>query len=151
MNDKAGFASLLAQVIPVVLIAVIVESREAHRERRQRSAANASDTWRGGRVIRGLAWETVLLTLLVFLEAAALFTAEGRQWLAWFAGIPGAVAVSVLLALATLIYVQTLGVGYRSDVVITEAELRSLSLGIYGLMAAVVAAGAAALICFLIA
>ncbi|MGW7210028.1 hypothetical protein [Streptomyces sp. NPDC054837] len=95
-----------------------------------------------------LAWEAFLLVLMAFLETAALLTAAGRTELAWFAGIPGAIAAAMLLVFASLIYIQTLAGTYQRDGVINETEIRVVNTGIYWTMGLAGAAAIAGIVYF---
>jgi hypothetical protein len=148
VTNRAQFAGLLAQVIPVIALAVIVESRSAHGQRRRRSVQEADYNWRSWHTVLALAWEALLLILMAFLETAALLTAAGRTELAWFAGVPGAIAVAMLLVFASLIYIQTLAGTYQRDGVINETELRVLNVGIYWAMGIAGAAAIAGVVYF---
>lgn len=140
MADRTAFAGVLAQVIPVAILAVIVEARSAHEARAKAPTGSAPSlvtggsllrralrlSWQAigglpsqtaGQVIRDLLIEFVILMFLVFVEVAALLTAAGRSnaFLTWFAGVPGAIGVGVLLVLVGQLYIDNLAETYRSN------------------------------------
>jgi len=92
VTEKEQFAALLAQVIPVAILAVVVESRSGHEARAKAPEGGAPPTWL-------LVLEAITTTGLVFVEMAALMTAAGSDGhlLNWLAGRPGAIGVCVLL------------------------------------------------------
>ena len=149
-DPKVDFAGVLAQVIPVALLAVVVESRNGHELRARTRAPRAqaptvkwywwpfATTWRyvsgqppqedKKRIFRDLLIETVVLIFLVFIEMAALLTADGSDAavLNWFAGRPGAVLVGVLLVLVGQLYVNSLVQTYRSRRKLTLRRARKI-------------------------
>ncbi|MEU2746678.1 hypothetical protein ABZ613_10300 [Streptomyces collinus] len=141
-TEKVQFAAVLAQVIPVAILAVVVEARSGHVARAEAIAAatpapatpaQPGPWWRralralwrtmGGQpaqtreqVVRDLVIEAIVLTFLVFVEMSALMTAAGSNTsvLNWFAGRPGAIGVGVLLVLVGQLYIDNLAETYRT-------------------------------------
>ncbi|MDQ0757369.1 hypothetical protein [Streptomyces canus] len=149
-DPKVDFAGVLAQVIPVAILAVVVESRSAH-ELRARTRAPRTQVptvkwcwrpfvmvWRHvsgqppqqdkKQIFRDLLTEAVVLIFLVFIEMAALLTADGSETalLNWFAGRPGAIAVGVLLVLVGQLYINSLVQTYRSRRKLTLRRARKV-------------------------
>ena len=108
--DEKDYAGLLAQVIPVVILALLVATGGAHELRRRLHIP-----WSAGRVVRGLIVDAAILTALIFLEASALLTAGGVTWLQSCAGPEAGLAASVLLLVAVLMEVQSMSEAYRDD------------------------------------
>ncbi|USQ85744.1 hypothetical protein NFX46_19455 [Streptomyces phaeoluteigriseus] len=110
MTDKAQFAAVLAQVIPVAILAVVVESRSGHEARAKAPAGVAPAIWE-------LVLEAIIVTGLVFVEMAALVTAAGSDTgvLNWLAGRPGAIGVGVLLVQVGQLYVANLAAAYEGN------------------------------------
>ncbi|MFE7439470.1 hypothetical protein ACFU7X_03260 [Streptomyces chartreusis] len=108
MTGKAQFAAVLAQVIPVAILAVVVESRSGHEARAKAPGEAAPAIWE-------LVLEAVIATSLVLVEMAALMTAAGSNegFLNWLAGRPGAIGVGVLLVQVGALYVVNLTGGYE--------------------------------------
>ncbi|MEU9446977.1 hypothetical protein AB0D42_40475 [Streptomyces sp. NPDC048304] len=94
MSNSQDFAKLLAAVIPVVLVALVVEARSV-----EQASLNADVP------VRRLMWDLLesvfILGFLAFLEVAALLTADDQAGpcLRWFVGPPGAIGVGILLVL----------------------------------------------------
>ncbi|MBZ9645788.1 hypothetical protein [Streptomyces sp. PSKA30] len=123
--DEEQFAGLLAQVIPVAILAVVLEAKGTHE-----SAASAAKAARdAGQPVqarsalaknlrRQLGW----LMFLAFLEVAALLTAAGEAGpvVRWFAGPPGALGTGVLLVVVGSLYVESVSKTYK-DVGLLEA------------------------------
>ncbi|MEU9083333.1 hypothetical protein [Streptomyces sp. NPDC048357] len=149
-DSKVDFAIVLAQVIPVAILAVVVESRSGHElrartrtPRRQVPPINwywvpffAVWWYLSGqaprdekkRIVRTLAIESVVLVFLVFIEMAALLTADGSETriLNWFAGRPGAICVGVLLVLVAQLYINSLVQMYRNTRKLTHRRAKRI-------------------------
>lgn len=117
MTEKAQFAAVLAQVIPVAILAVVVESRSGHEARAQAPAGVAPAIWE-------LVLEAVIATGLVLVEVAALMTAAGSNagFLNWLAGRPGAIGVGVLLVQVGALYVVNLAEAYERSNKLSSAQ-----------------------------
>ncbi|MGW3433102.1 hypothetical protein ACWDHW_34975 [Streptomyces melanosporofaciens] len=107
--SEENFAAVLAQVIPVVILAIVVEARHQHQVRIDGSISQT--LWYD----IDLYFQTFNLVVLTFLEVAALITARGHgapAWIRWFAGLPGAVVVGILLIVMGQIYIASLTDSY---------------------------------------
>nr|WSX20163.1 hypothetical protein OG690_10270 [Streptomyces tubercidicus] len=129
--DAQDFAAVLAQVIPVVVLALVVESRFVHTTRLDRggSAADPQIVW-------DLVLQVGVLTFLVFLEVAALLTADGQggPFLGWLAGPPGAVGVGILLVLMGRLYLDSVADTYARRRLIKKRWAKKLKRGAQVLM-----------------
>jgi hypothetical protein len=135
MTDKEQFATLLAQVIPVAILAVVVESRSGHEARAKAPSGTAPAAW-------SLVAEVIFWTFLVLVEVAALMTAAGSnsRFLNWLAGRPGAVGAGVLLVQVVALYAVNLAEAYErsgrlrhTEAMIVKIVARTLLGGSVGL------------------
>ncbi|MFM9700382.1 hypothetical protein [Streptomyces europaeiscabiei] len=113
MTEEQQFAAVLAQVIPVVVLAIVVEARHHHNLRidPQGGAAQGGNDF-------GLYVQIGTLTIMTFLEVAALLTVRGNNapaWITWFAGFPGVVAVGLLMMAMAQIYIESLADAYDTQ------------------------------------
>jgi hypothetical protein len=133
VSERAAFASILAQAIPVVVLAVMAESRARHQARISAAAAAAAATTAAAvtpaapaqpapasttdnGIASGFIQEAVVLTFLVWLEVAALLTANdeaGGPCIAWFAGNPSVIGVGVLFVVTGRYYVLSVSKSYE--------------------------------------
>ncbi|MBL1087270.1 hypothetical protein JK359_35820 [Streptomyces actinomycinicus] len=125
MTDAQTFAGVLAQVIPVAILAVAVEARAVHKaviDAASRPPAPSVDAT----ILRNLKNQVLTLAGLVFLEVAALLALAGEAGpvLSWFAGPPGAVATGLLLVVVGALSVESLAKMYE-DVGLLDAPLRT--------------------------
>ncbi|MFJ3793916.1 hypothetical protein [Kitasatospora sp. NPDC090091] len=110
-NDQA-FAALLAQVIPVILLAIVVEAHYQHdlRIRQGRGPAGWHDA--------DLYFQMGNLTVMALLEVAALIAAKNAHppaLIRWVAGLPGAITVGILVIVMVQLYVETLVQAYAGQ------------------------------------
>ncbi|MFH0177229.1 hypothetical protein ACIA6D_14205 [Streptomyces cacaoi] len=108
MSDQ-DFAALLAQVIPVIVLAIIVEAHYQHDLRIKHGTGPSG--WNDF----DLYFQMVNLTIMAFLEVAALITARSEHPAAvigWVAGLPGGITVGILVVVMMQIYVDTLVTAY---------------------------------------
>jgi hypothetical protein len=117
MTEKQQFASLLAQVIPVAILAVVVESRSGREARAKAPAGTAPAAWL-------LVAEIIFWTFLVLVEVAALMTAAGSnaRFLNWLAGRPGAIGAGVLLVQVVALYAVNLADAYERSGRLSNTE-----------------------------
>lgn len=103
LDDKKHFASVLAEVIPLVLLSLIVEARNPDQVE-QIVETPGSDIV--GVVVRSV----VVMTGLAFLEVAALLTVGDQvsSCIEWVAGPPGAIGVGMLLVVTGGLSLQRL-------------------------------------------
>ncbi|GAA2655126.1 hypothetical protein GCM10010425_82210 [Streptomyces spororaveus] len=122
-SEKAQFAAVLAQVIPLAILAVVVESRSGHEARAKAPAGVAPAIW-------VLVLEAVIVTGLVFVEMAALMTAAGSNTfiLNWLAGRPGAIGVGVLLVQVGQLYVTNLAESYEQNGKLSSAQAKIVKI-----------------------
>ncbi|MFJ8469581.1 hypothetical protein [Streptomyces swartbergensis] len=123
MTEKAQFAALLAQVIPVAILAVVVESRSGHEARAKAEGEDAPPTWL-------LVLEAITATGLVFVEVAALMTAAGSNGglLNWLAGRPGAIGVCVLLVQVGALHVVNTAEAYERSRKLRRENARAVKI-----------------------
>lgn len=138
---SVNFPALLAQVIPVVVIAVIVEAGSGHQARVAEPKPPSQKTW------RTLAWlfhEIAALALLAMLEVAALLTANDKAagpCVAWMAGPAGGITVGILLMVMARMYVGRVARTYLSSAWITQTESNALNMTAGGIAWAAVIVG----------
>ncbi|MGW1788136.1 hypothetical protein ACWCO0_35460 [Streptomyces tubercidicus] len=104
MSEEQQFAAVMAQVIPVVILALVVEARAEHQVRIARTIGTPrSNKW-------GLLVQAAVMPILTFVEVAALLTAHGKPpaWIRQVAGIPGVITVGILLIVLGQIYIWSL-------------------------------------------
>ncbi|WP_138899494.1 hypothetical protein [Streptomyces chryseus] len=123
MIEKVQFATLLAQVIPVAILAVVLESRSGHEARAQAPTGVSPPSW-------SLVLEALFMTFIVFVEVAALMTAAGsdNRCLNWFAGRPGAIGVGVLLVQVVALYAVNLANAYQSSGKLCPEQARDVKI-----------------------
>ncbi|WP_329625862.1 hypothetical protein OG357_38155 (plasmid) [Streptomyces sp. NBC_01255] len=114
MSDKLAFAALLAQVIPVAILAVVLEAKSGHETRVRLAERTQAPVQVDPTVGWTLVKELGILVILVFLEVAALLTAadQAGPFIAWFAGPPGAIGTGLLLVVVGQLYIENLTWAY---------------------------------------
>ncbi|MFE9007417.1 hypothetical protein ACFYOY_35755 [Streptomyces sp. NPDC007875] len=139
--SEENFAAVLAQVIPVVILAIVVEARHQHQVRINGSGSGT--IWNDV----DLYFQTLNLVILTFLEVAALITARGHgapAWIRWFAGLPGAVVVGILLVVMGQIYIASLADAYDAKQKLKHAG--AVKVVSYVLLGAAIAGGVVGII-----
>ncbi|MFH9062223.1 hypothetical protein ACH4GM_13530 [Streptomyces coeruleorubidus] len=100
-----NFAALLAQVIPVFVVAIVLEAHLQHEVRIKRGGGPT------GRNDADLYFQMLNFSIMAFLEVAALIAAKDAHppaLIKWIAGLPGAITVGILGVVMAEIYIVTL-------------------------------------------
>ncbi|MFJ6900550.1 hypothetical protein [Streptomyces hokutonensis] len=145
MDSETAFAALLAQVIPVVMLAIVVEARETHRLQMDAPAGQPLPKVQWLPLPAQLVWEAILFGLLIFMELAALLTADGHRMFRWVAGFTGAIGVVLLFAMLSQVYIQTTAAAYHAKGRLSDGQCFWISRGADILVAASVIAGLVAI------
>ncbi|MBO0657215.1 hypothetical protein J1792_32225 [Streptomyces triculaminicus] len=100
---EAEFARVLAAVIPLVLLAAVVEGRGPGQARQSLDA-------RGWRIVWPFLSSVLVLTFLAFLEVAVLLAAADQvgPCVSWLAGPPGAIGVGIIIVLTARLAAENL-------------------------------------------
>lgn len=105
MPDPTAYWSAIAQIVPVIAVAFVLESRISARRR-----ATASD---GFKLRKRLAWAIASMLLWVSLVAAECVALAGlafgmeQSWLVWLAGVPVVLGTVIVVGAPVTAIVRT--------------------------------------------